>query len=355
MASSAIRQDDLLVQAASRGELEKVRAMLDHGAVVKGNNKMLTALHWAVTMGHRDVVALLIERGANVEAKAADGHTPLHMAAREGDAQMVQCLLEARANPNSTNNASQTAVDLALAFAEDEPEVAQVLLAAGALRSRQLLTVKPMPTRTPLLQMSEEGATSDGDTLSGGGGTLSGGGGTLSGGGGILSGGGGTLSGGGGSLLHGTYDEAAEQAAFQPNPSPRPSPRPDPNPNPNPDPNQAAFQAAVGQWRGPAAGGTGTEQLESGMASLSTHAAQAPAPVRSQRALEPASAARGTDDLASLLGGGGGGGGDLESLMAGLVSQLSSEAKTDKTVADGEAHAATLSGGGSTLSGVPLD
>eukprot|EP00964_Phaeocystis_antarctica_P137039 scaffold101519_cov60-Phaeocystis_antarctica.AAC.8 len=334
MASSAIRQDDLLVQAASRGELEKVRAMLDHGAVVKGNNKMLTALHWAVTMGHRDVVALLIERGANVEAKAADGHTPLHMAAREGDAQMVQCLLEARANPNSTNNASQTAVDLALAFAEDEPEVAQVLLAAGALRSRQLLTAKPMPTRTPLLQMSEEVATSDGDTLSGGGGTLSGGGGTLSGGGGTLSGGGGTLSGGGGtlsggggSLLHGTYDEAAERAAFQ---------------------------AAVGQWRGPATGGTGTEQLESGMAALSTHAAPAPAPVRSQRTPEPASAARGTDDLASLLGGGGGGGGgDLESLMAGLVSQLSSEAKADTT--ESEAHVASLSGGGSTLSGVPLD
>jgi hypothetical protein len=195
MASTAIRQDDLLMQAASRGELEKVRAMLDHGAVVKGNNKLLTALHWAVTMGHRDVAELLIERGAAVEARAADGHTPLHMAAREGDAQMVQCLLEARANPNSTNNAGQTAVDLALAFAEDEPEVAQVLLAAGALRSRQLLTAKPMPTRTPLLQVSEHSSTSDGGSS--------------------LSGGGGTLAGGGGSLLHGTYDEAAEQAAFQ--------------------------------------------------------------------------------------------------------------------------------------------
>ena len=325
MASSAIRQDDLLVQAASRGELEKVRAMLDHGAVVKGNNKLLTALHWAVTMGHRDVAELLIERGANVEAKAADGHTPLHMAAREGDAQMVQCLLEARANPNSTNNASQTAVDLALAFAEDEPEVAQVLLAAGALRSRQLLTAKPMPTRTPLLQMSEEGSASDG-------------GGTLSGGGGTLSGGGGTLSGGGGSLLHGTYDEAAEQAAFQ---------------------------AAVGQWRGPATAGSSTEELESAMTSLSTHAvpgqvfgAAPPAPALAAHGRgKPATAARGSDDLASLLGGGGGGGGggELESLMAGLVSQLSSEAKTATAVADGEPHAATLSGGGSTLSGVALD
>ena len=197
------------MQAASRGEIEKVRAMLDHGAVIKGNNKLLTALHWAVTMGHRDVAELLIERGAAVEARAADGHTPLHMAAREGDAQMVQCLLEARANPNSTNNAGQTAVDLALAFAEDEPEVAQVLLAAGALRSRQLLTAKPMPTRTPLLQVSEHSSTSDGGS------SLSGGGGSFSGGGGTLSGGGGTLAGGGGSLLHGTYDEAAEQAAFQ--------------------------------------------------------------------------------------------------------------------------------------------
>ena len=195
MASTAIRQDDLLMQAASRGELEKVRAMLDHGAVVKGNNKLLTALHWAVTMGHGDVAELLIERGADVEARAADGHTPLHMAAREGDAQMVQCLLEARANPNSTNNAGQTAVDLALAFSEDEPDVAQVLLASGALRSRQLLTAKPMPTRTPLLQVSEHGSTSDGGSS--------------------LSRGGGTLAGGGGSLLHGTYDEAAEQAAFQ--------------------------------------------------------------------------------------------------------------------------------------------
>ena len=325
MASSAIRQDDLLVQAASRGELEKVRAMLDHGAVVKGNNKLLTALHWAVTMGHRDVAELLIERGANVEAKAADGHTPLHMAAREGDAQMVQCLLEARANPNSTNNASQTAVDLALAFAEDEPEVAQVLLAAGALRSRQLLTAKPMPTRTPLLQMSEEGSTSDA-------------GGTLSGGGGTLSGGGGTLSGGGGSLLHGTYDEAAEQAAFQ---------------------------AAVGQWRGPATVGGGTEELESAMSALSTHAvpgqvftAAPPEPALAAHGSgTPATVGRGTDDLASLLGGGGGGGGgggDLESLMAGLVSQLSSEAKAD-TTGGGEPHVATLSGGGSTLSGVALD
>ena len=233
MASSAIRQDDLLVQAASRGELEKVRAMLDHGAVVKGNNKMLTALHWAVTMGHRDVVALLIERGANVEAKAADGHTPLHMAAREGDAQMVQCLLEARANPNSTNNASQTAVDLALAFAEDEPEVAQVLLAAGARRHSQLITAKPMPTRTPMLQMSEV-LTSD----------------------------------------------------------------------------------------GPASVGCGTEDLQSAMAALSTHAVLgAPPKPQVHELAKPASVACGTDDL--------------ESLMAGLVGQLSS---------DSEPHVATLSG-----------
>ena len=145
-------------------------------------------------------------------------------------------------------------------------------------------------------------------------------------------------SGGGGSLLHGTFDEAAERAAFQ---------------------------AAVGQWRGPATAGSSTEELESAMTSLSTHAvpgqvfgAAPPAPALGAHGPgKPATAARGSDDLASLLGGGGGGGGggELESLMAGLVSQLSSEAKTATAVADGEPHAATLSGGGSTLSGVALD
>lgn len=146
-----VRQDELLVQAASRGELEKVREMLDHRASASAqNNLMLTALHWAVTMGHRDVVELLIERGASVQAKSQDGNTPLHMAAREGDAEIVETLLEANADPGALNESGQTPLELAQLFAEDEPEVLHALQTALARRQAAALL---KATKTPALPL----------------------------------------------------------------------------------------------------------------------------------------------------------------------------------------------------------
>lgn len=90
-----VRADELLVRAASRGDLAMVRSLLDRGAVAAARNHyLLTALHWAVTLGHAQVVELLLERGAPLDTQDAEGHTPLHMAAREGDEEMVTLLLE---------------------------------------------------------------------------------------------------------------------------------------------------------------------------------------------------------------------------------------------------------------------
>ena len=52
-----IRTDELLTTAAFRGETERVRAMLDHGASASSRSAqtMCTALHWAVSMGHVEV------------------------------------------------------------------------------------------------------------------------------------------------------------------------------------------------------------------------------------------------------------------------------------------------------------
>lgn len=44
------------------------------------------------------MVALLIEKGGNVEAKTRDGLTPLHCAARSGHDQVVDLLVENRAS-----------------------------------------------------------------------------------------------------------------------------------------------------------------------------------------------------------------------------------------------------------------
>ena len=55
--SNYIRTDELLTTAAFRGEVERVREMLDHGASSSARSQtMCTALHWAVSMGHMEVV-----------------------------------------------------------------------------------------------------------------------------------------------------------------------------------------------------------------------------------------------------------------------------------------------------------
>jgi ankyrin repeat protein len=43
------------------------------------------------------MVALLISKGADIEAKTRDGLTPLHCAARSGHDQVVDLLLESKA------------------------------------------------------------------------------------------------------------------------------------------------------------------------------------------------------------------------------------------------------------------
>jgi len=128
-----VRADELLVRAASRGDLAMVRDLLDRGAVAAARNHyLLTALHWAVTLGHTQVVELLLERGTPINAQDAEGHTPLHMAAREGDAEMVMFLLEQGADPHRVSSAGRTPLELATIFAEDELECAAALRRAMA-------------------------------------------------------------------------------------------------------------------------------------------------------------------------------------------------------------------------------
>lgn len=54
----------------------------------------ITPLHVAAKWGKANMVALLLDRGANIEAKTRDGLTPLHCAARSGHEQVVDMLLE---------------------------------------------------------------------------------------------------------------------------------------------------------------------------------------------------------------------------------------------------------------------
>ena len=85
----------LLCLAAINGRCRVLRLLLDHGAAVGGADDRYgeTALHVAAACGHRDAAALLLDRGARVDARARNGSTPLHKAAFDGGTDVLRLLL----------------------------------------------------------------------------------------------------------------------------------------------------------------------------------------------------------------------------------------------------------------------
>jgi ankyrin repeat protein len=88
--------------AADAGSLDAVRQLVLHGADVNAAEPRggQTALMWAAAEGHSDVVAGLVEMGANIDAASKTGFTPLVFAAIKNDVASIKTLLHAGANPN---------------------------------------------------------------------------------------------------------------------------------------------------------------------------------------------------------------------------------------------------------------
>ena len=56
--------------------------------------------------GHFELARLLIEAGAEIESKTKYGYTALHLAAQYGHKLIIELLLERGANPNALTNVS---------------------------------------------------------------------------------------------------------------------------------------------------------------------------------------------------------------------------------------------------------
>ncbi len=126
-----------LHDAASHGHLEAARALIRHGAEVNAlRDANMTALHFASLSSraadNAAVAALLLDNGANLEARDVRGKTPLAEAAFRGQADVLEVLLARGADPNVHN--AQGATPLHLAAKEGSAPVTSLLLAAGAKR-----------------------------------------------------------------------------------------------------------------------------------------------------------------------------------------------------------------------------
>ncbi len=80
--------------AAFRGHQEAAKLVLDAGADINArHNTGQTPLIMAASKSHVDMVKLLIDRGANITIRDQDGKTALTEAAEQGSTEIVKHLL----------------------------------------------------------------------------------------------------------------------------------------------------------------------------------------------------------------------------------------------------------------------
>lgn len=109
--------------AAFFGHKDAAAMLLDAGANVieRSTNPMANMpLHAGVAGRNFELVKLLVEHGAPVNARQHGGWTPLHGAAQNGDLAMVAFFLEHGADVNERADNSQLPMDLALTKGHQE-------------------------------------------------------------------------------------------------------------------------------------------------------------------------------------------------------------------------------------------
>jgi ankyrin repeat protein len=103
--------------AAFFGKEDAARLLLNKGAQVdaRSTNAMQnTPLHAAAAGKHTVIVKLLIDHGANVNARQHGGWTPMHAAAQTGDVEMARVLVAGGADVLARAENNQSPLDIAL-------------------------------------------------------------------------------------------------------------------------------------------------------------------------------------------------------------------------------------------------
>ena len=141
-----------LIFAALGGHREITELLIDSGAEVnaKSYNDGWAPLHGAAQNGHKEIAELLVAVGADVNAMGRMG-TPLHYAAARGRNKIVELLIAKGADVNILNDFGKTPLDIALPQKQtrrtiptrrvrrnDSPETAELLRKHGGKTGEEL-------------------------------------------------------------------------------------------------------------------------------------------------------------------------------------------------------------------------
>jgi len=107
----SLKDESPLMLASLKGFFEICQQLIAADADV--NKPGWAPLHYAASQARLEVIQLLLDHSAYIDAESPNGTTPLMMAAQYGTPEAVKLLLEAGADPSLKNALGLTAFDFA--------------------------------------------------------------------------------------------------------------------------------------------------------------------------------------------------------------------------------------------------
>jgi ankyrin repeat protein len=115
-------------------------------------------VHITSKYGHSEILNMLIEKGANIDAQDSRGNTPLHKATEKGHTHIVNILLKNKAHIDVQNNNGETALHFAsVAYTENHRNIARILVDQGAdIAMLNRYSITPLDTLATCITMEED-------------------------------------------------------------------------------------------------------------------------------------------------------------------------------------------------------
>lgn len=147
----------LLHRMAWLGSVKAVTALLDVGMLPEPDREtsVTSPLHAAIRNGHREVIRLLLRRGADPSLRGPMGQTPTHMASASGHAEITSMLAEAGADLNARDDSNFTPLYEASLWGNYKS--VEILASLGADTSLGTSVDENVKGWTPLIVASDEG------------------------------------------------------------------------------------------------------------------------------------------------------------------------------------------------------